>query len=109
MSLETDGMFNDFTDEEQEIADAVRKEEEAKRIKAEREFLVENRCFKDLIMGREEAWEAVKDNMALYCFRLPEIGNEVISKDLLVGIRFALEMIDARVKQWDETFAKGGN
>lgn len=110
MSLETDAMFAEDKQEFDAEAEQARLKAEAERVKLEREFLLKNKCFKDLILGREDIWEACKDNIALYAFRLPEVGNDVVTKDVLAGMRFCLEYIDGRRTGWDDIFKKlGGN
>jgi hypothetical protein len=97
MSYETDEMF------EQEESS---REDEAKveRAKAIRTTLKKTKPFKDLLVGKDKEWSKVKEAVALHCYNLPAIGNDIITKDFLAGIRYFQELVDAYVSQFDEAF-----
>lgn len=103
--------MTDNLDTMEEFSREVDDAEEAIRVEANNKFredLKEYKPFKDLLMGKDNEWKAIKDHIGLYAFRLPMVGNETITADFISGIRFCLELIDERYKAFDNAYNQLG-
>lgn len=105
MSYETDAEFVEQTEqEEKEYAERALFE----KTQALKKQLETGKCFKDLILGREALWEAVKKEMMEYTYRHLVLGNDTITKDFLCGIKFFPDVVDARIIEFDQAFVEIG-
>lgn len=101
MSIEImEEMAIDANEEDKE-ASLARK----KQIKA---TLEKCKPVKDLLVGRETEWEAVKGIIKDYVYANLMVGHEIVSRDFLAGIKMAIEIIDARATAFDDAFVELG-
>ena len=103
MSLELMDGFSGTTKTE----DEVKSEIEAKD-KVRRENLKKFRPIADLIKGREKDYEGTKEIIKDWVYENLMVGHEVVSRDFLAGIKFAMEIIDERYKTFETSFNELG-
>lgn len=97
-----------------EMLDAEAKEVEQAKVnaqsekrKADEKFLKQTKCFKDLLIGREEIYEDCKDYLIKYFFSNVDFGKP-ITADFLIGARYVLDMFTEISEKWGETFKELG-
>ena len=93
---------------EQEVEDKSINEEYLKLQDKLRADLKEYKPFKDLLVGKEDEWKAIKTHVGLYAFATPQLGNQAITSDFIYGIRFCLELIESRQKAFDDAYNQLG-
>lgn len=103
MSLELMDGFTDTKKSEEEL-----REEIAQKDKKRREDLKKYKYIAELIKGREKAWEGTKDIVKDWVYANLMVGHEVVSRDFLAGIKFAIEIIDERYKTFETSFNELG-
>ena len=92
----------------QKDLEEIQKQMQADRVKAIKSSLEKTKPFKDFITGREAEWEKLKDLIGLTAYQLPAIGNDLITKDFIAGIRYCTELIDGRVQEFNKAFEELG-
>ena len=100
MNLEEQELF-----EQDDLLEEKARVEKAQAVKSS---LEKCKPFKDFITGKEAEWEKVKDLIGLTAYQLPAVGNEIITKDFIAGIRYCTELIDGRVQEFNKAFEEFG-
>ena len=103
MSLE---LMDGFTDTKKSAEEL--KEEIAEKDKKRREDLKKFQPIAELIKGKEKAWEGTKSIIKDWVYTNLMVGHEVVSRDFLAGIKFAIEIIDERYKTFETSFNELG-
>ena len=96
-----------FETKESEAAAEARAKANAEKKEAYKKFLVECRCFKDFMMGKEKEFAQCKEYIQKYMFNLCQLGG-AINVDFIAGVRMAVEMFEELPGKWDKTFAELG-
>ena len=102
MSYETDEQYTNEIESEQAQAEEQARAEKARLIKVQ---LEKGKPFKDLFKDKSKEWEAVKASVKEDIYNLIMVGNEVVTRDFLAGIKHCLDVMETRVKEFDHAFA----
>lgn len=105
MSYETDEQFTNEQDAEQAEAEAQARADKARMIKLQ---LEKGKPFKDLLKDKSKEWELVKSSVKEDIYNLIMVGNDVVTRDFLAGIKHCLDVIETRVKEFDHAFEQLG-
>ena len=98
---ETDEMFSEEISKEELEFESKAK---AERMQAMKKALEAGKPFKDLLLGREKEWKEVKGLISTHVYDILMVGNEIITRDFLAGIKHCVELIDTRIKECDSAF-----
>ena len=101
INYETQEAFNEEMQEALEEANVQKTKMLEKQLKA-------TKCYKELLVGKEKEWEAVKEDVKSHIFSILMVGNEVVSRDFLAGIKHCVELFDARCQEFETAFAELG-
>lgn len=106
MSIE---IMDGFT-EEGKTEEQIRHEAQVEKDKLHTKTLVENKPFKDLLLGREELWEKCKDVLKsdIYDRIYFSSNDEFPTKEFLAGFKFCIELVEHKVVEYDAAFDKLG-
>jgi len=103
MSVEEQEAFVEEATMEEEAFNADMRKRLEDQLKA-------TKCFKELLIGKEKEWEEVKKEVKSHIYTILMVGNEVVSRDFLAGIKHCIELFDARCEEFETAFTKlGGN
>lgn len=103
MNVEEQEAFLEEATKEQEAINVGMRKELEKQLKA-------TKPFKELLLGKDKEWEEAKNEVKAHIYSILMVGNEVVSRDFLAGIKHCIELFDARCEEFDSAFAKlGGN
>ena len=72
--------------------------------KKRKEDLRKYKPIKDLLKGREKEWDGTKEIVKTWIYENLMVGNEVVTRDFLAGIKFFTEIVDERLRVYDESF-----
>lgn len=101
MSIEIMEGMGHTSEEEQKI----REQAEIDRQKGYKLVLKLNKPFKELLMGKEDLWEQCREVLIHDIYNRLYAGETPVSKDFLAGIKWCVEMIPFKVKEYDEAFS----
>lgn len=103
MSIEIETAFTEEATAEDLALEAENRKRLEKQLKA-------TKPFKELLIGKEAEWSEVKNGIKDHIYSILMVGNEIVSRDFLSGIKHCIELIDERCNEFDDAFTKlGGN
>ena len=94
-----------FEEAQSKAGAEARAKAQAEKKEAYKKFLVECRCFKDFMTGKEKEFAQCKEYIQKYMFNLCQLGG-AINVDFIAGVRMAVEMFEELPGKWDNTFAE---